>query len=145
MHLAEGTSHTNAILGAVNGVYAAGGAFGCAFNLRLSEYFGRKKSIQIGYIISIVGAAIMTGSVNIVMFIVSRFIMEFGIGVLVTLVPLISLKSTPPESRGLMVGLHGVLIGFSYCLTSFIAYGCSFAHMVNFNGNLPFQFSSFQH
>ena len=74
-------------------MYAAGGAFGCAFNVRSSEYFGRKKSIQIGCIISIVGAAIMTGSMNIAMFIVSRFIMEFGIGVLVTLVPLISLKS----------------------------------------------------
>jgi len=127
VHLAEGTSHTNAIVGATNGVYAAGGAFGCAFNMWSSEYFGRKRSIQIGCIISTVGAAIMTRSVNIAMFIVSCFIMGFGIGVLVTLVPMYQSEVSLPESWGLMVGLHGVLIGFSYCLTGFITYGCSFA------------------
>ena len=125
MGLEEGTSHTNAILGAINGVYAAGGAFGCVFNMWSSEFFGRKRSIQIGCCISIVGAAIMTGSVDIPQFIVSRFIMGFGIGVLVTLVPLYQSEVSPPESRGLMVGLHGVLIGFSYSLTGFVTYGAS--------------------
>ena len=61
------------------------------------------------------------------MFIVSCFIMGFGIGVLVTLVPMYQSEVSLPESWGLMVGLHGVLIGFSYCLTGFITYGCSFA------------------
>lgn len=72
----------------INGVYAAGGAFGCAFNMWSSEYFGRKRSIQIGCCISIVGATIMTAAVGIPMFVVARFVMGFGIGVLVTLVPL---------------------------------------------------------
>ena len=67
-----------------------------------SEYFGRKRSIQIGCCISIVGATIMTASVDIPMFIVSRFIMGVGIGVLVTLVPLYQSEVSPPESRGLM-------------------------------------------
>jgi len=86
-----------------------------------SEKFGRKRSIQLGCCISIIGASIMTGSINIPMFIVSRFIMGFGIGILVTLVPLYQSEVSPAESRGLMVGLHGVLIGFSYSLTGFVA------------------------
>lgn len=102
MGLEEGTSHTNAILGAINGVYAAGGAIGCVFNMWSSEKLGRKRSIQLGCIISIVGAAIMTGSVDIPMFIVARFIMGFGIGILVTLVPLYQSEVSPAESRGLM-------------------------------------------
>jgi MFS family permease len=53
--------------------------------------------------------------------------MGFGIGVLVTLVPMYQSEVSPPESRGLMVGLRDVLIGFSCCLTGFIAHGCSFA------------------
>lgn len=69
----------------------------------------------------------MTASVDIPMFVVARFIMGFGIGVLVTLVPLYQSEVSPPESRGLMVGLHGVLIGFSYALTGFVTYGCYFA------------------
>ena len=67
MGLKEGSAHTNAILGAINGVYAAGGAFGCVFNMWSSEFFGRKRSIQIGCCISIVGATIMTASVDIPM------------------------------------------------------------------------------
>lgn len=108
-------------------MYAAGGAFSCAFNMWSSEYSGRKRSIQIGCIISIVGAAIMTGSANTATFIMSRSIVGFGIGVLVILVPLYQPEVSPPESRGLMVGIRGVLIGFSYYLTDFITYGCSFA------------------
>ena len=74
MNLTAGTPHTNAILGAINGVYAAGGAFGCVFNMWSSEFFGRKRSIQIGCCISIVGATIMTASVDVGMFIASRFV-----------------------------------------------------------------------
>ena len=65
MGLTEGTPETNRILGLINGIYAAGGAIGCVFNMWSSEYYGRKRSIQIGCCISIVGAAIMTGSVDI--------------------------------------------------------------------------------
>ncbi|KAK5162298.1 hypothetical protein LTS14_000645 [Recurvomyces mirabilis] len=137
MNLVPGTPHTNAILGAINGVYAAGGAFGCVFNMWSSEKLGRKRSIQVGCCISIVGAAVMTGSVDVPMFIVSRFIMGFGIGVLVTLVPLYQSEVSPAESRGLMVGLHGVLIGFSYSLTGFITYGCYFAPYGQFQWRFP--------
>lgn len=113
MGLVAGTADSNRILGAINGVYAAGGAFGCVANMYTAEKFGRPRSIQIGCIVSIIGATIMTASVDIPMFIVSRFIMGFGIGILVTLVPLYQSEVSPPESRGLMVGLHGVLIGFT--------------------------------
>ena len=57
MNLVPDTAHTNAILGVINGVYAAGGAVGCIFNMWSSEYFGRKRSIQIGCVISIGGFA----------------------------------------------------------------------------------------
>lgn len=135
--LEEGTPQANRILGAINGVYAAGGAFGCIGNMYTAEKFGRPRSIQIGCVISIVGATLMTASVNIPMFIVARFIMGFGIGILVTLVPLYQSEVSPAESRGLMVGLHGVLIGFSYSLTGFVTYGCYFASYGQFQWRFP--------
>lgn len=118
-------------------MYAAGGVFGCIGNMYIAEKFGRTRAIQTGCTISIVGATIMTASVNIAMFIVSRFIMGFGIGILVTLVPLYQSEVSPPESRGLMVGLHGVLIGFSYSLTGFVTYGCYFASYGQFQWRFP--------
>ena len=104
MGLVEGDSYTNVILGVINGLYAAGGTFGCVFNMWIAEAFGRQRSIQLGCLISIVGAGLMTGTVNIPIFIVSRFIMGFGIGILVTLVPLHQSEVSHAESRGLMVG-----------------------------------------
>lgn len=137
MGLEAGSAHSQRILGAINGVYAAGGVFGCIFNMWSCEALGRKKSIQLGCLISIVGASLMTGTVDIPMFIASRFIMGFGIGILVTLVPLYQSEVSPAESRGLMVGLHGVLIGFSYSLTGFVTYGCYFAPYGQFQWRFP--------
>jgi MFS family permease len=99
MGLEAGTSYSQAILGLINGIYAAGGAVGCVFNMWACEALGRKRSIQLGCVISIVGAAIMTGSINIPMFVVSRFIMGFGIGILVTLVPLYQSEVSASRSK----------------------------------------------
>ncbi|OAG37865.1 hypothetical protein AYO21_07971 [Fonsecaea monophora] len=130
-------SYTNAIIGTVNGVYSAGGALGCGFNIWSSEYYGRKRGLQIGSLIATTGAIISTASVNVPMFVVSRFIMGFGIGELVTLVPLYQAEIAPADSRGFMVGMHGVLIGTAYCLSCFVTYGCSFAKYGQFQWRFP--------
>lgn len=88
MGLVQGSSYSNSIIGVINCIYSIGGVFGCVFNMWAAEYFGRKRSIQLGCIVAIFSAALMTGSVNIPMFVVSRLIMGFAIGQLVTLVPL---------------------------------------------------------
>jgi sugar porter (SP) family MFS transporter len=137
MDLTQGSSYTNSIIGVINCIYSIGGVFGCMFNMWSAEYFGRKRSIQMSCLMAIVGAALMTGSVNVAMFVVSRLIMGFAIGILVTLVPLYQSEVSPAESRGLMVGLHGVLIGFSYSLTGFVSYGCSFAPYGQFQWRFP--------
>ncbi|KAF2029505.1 general substrate transporter [Setomelanomma holmii] len=137
MGLLEGSSYSNSIIGVISCIYSIGGVFGCIYNMWAAEYFGRKRSIQMGCLIAIVGATIMTASVNIPMFVVSRVIMGFAIGILVTLVPLYQSEVSPAESRGLMVGLHGVLIGFSYSLTGFVSYGCSFSTNIAFQWRFP--------
>lgn len=88
MGLVQGSSYSNSIIGVINCIYSIGGVFGCIFNMWAAEYFGRKRSIQLGCVVAIFAAALMTGSVNIPMFVVSRLIMGFAIGQLVTLVPL---------------------------------------------------------
>lgn len=88
MGLEQGSSYTNSIIGVINCIYSIGGVFGCIFNMWSAEYLGRKRSIQLGCLIAMFSAALMTGSVNIPMFVVSRLIMGFAIGALVTLVPL---------------------------------------------------------
>jgi MFS family permease len=79
---------TSNLIGAMNGLNSAGSAFGCWFTAWAADKFGRKVSIQTGAAIMIVGAALCAGSVNVAMFLVARFIAGFGIGVLVTAIPM---------------------------------------------------------
>jgi len=48
-----------------------------------AEQLGRLRTIQIACAVCIVGAALMTGSIDVPMFLVSRFIMGWGIGMIV--------------------------------------------------------------
>lgn len=110
----------------MNGLFQAGGLFGVITAGWVADKLGRCKAIFIFTIITIIGAAIQTGSVHIAMFLVARFITGFGIGGLVMLVPLWQSEVAPPHNRGLLVGLHGVSILIGYCLASWIGYGFFF-------------------
>lgn len=98
-----GYSHTSNLIGAMNGLNSAGSAFGCWFTAWAADKLGRKRSIQLGASIMIVGAALCAGSVNIAMFLVARFIAGFGIGILVTGIPMyvspVSMNSFHSDTR----------------------------------------------
>ena len=52
------------------------------------DWLGRVKALQIGAVISIIGTAVVAGSVNIPQLFVFRFITGLGVGQLLALVPL---------------------------------------------------------
>lgn len=81
-------SYANAITGAINGMFSAGGVFGALLAGWMCEARGRKETMNLAALITIVGAAIQTGSVNIAMFLAARFITGWGIGMMVVLIPL---------------------------------------------------------
>lgn len=71
------------------------------FSMWSAENFGRKRSTRIGCLITIFAGALMTESVNILMFAVARLIMGFAIGALVTLVPLYQVNPLSIQFRSL--------------------------------------------
>lgn len=95
--------------------------------LRFAQYAGRKRSIQLGATIVIIGGALCAGSVNVAMFIVSRFIAGVGIGVLITSIPMYQSEVSTPESRGFMVCMHGVMFAVGYSLSAWIGFGTYFS------------------
>ncbi|KAL9090501.1 MAG: hypothetical protein Q9165_005262 [Trypethelium subeluteriae] len=103
-----GYSHTANLLSAYNGVNAAGSIFGAAFTSWFAQWAGRKRNIQWGAVIVIIGGALCAGSVDVAMFIVSRFIAGFGIGMLITAIPMYQSEVSTPESRGFMTCMHGI-------------------------------------
>lgn len=71
-------SNEASLIGAINGLYYAGGVFGAFTGGWLSNKWGRKFSAIVGNIILLLSAAVMTGGVHVAMFITFRFCSGVG-------------------------------------------------------------------
>ncbi|KAG7412362.1 High-affinity glucose transporter [Fusarium oxysporum f. sp. rapae] len=127
-------SNANALLGATNGLFQTGGLFGALLIGHCADRFSRRAAIIIASSIICVGGALQAASQNITMFLVMRFFTGVGVGLIVGAVPLYQSEISPPHSRGLLVGLHGVLIGTGYSIAGWVGYAC-----YPLNGNLQWR------
>ncbi|KAK5209652.1 hypothetical protein LTR47_009050 [Exophiala xenobiotica] len=117
----------NQITGATNGLYSGGGILGCIFVPWLLDRLGRRRTIQIAAALAIISAALQGGSVHIAMFLISRFLNGFAVGMLDTSIPVFQSEISPARQRGRMVGAHGVLIVIGYSAAGFAGFGTYFA------------------
>lgn len=134
------------LMGAINGLFSAGGLIGAVSCLFTADAWGRKYAILFGAGCSIVGSGLQAGSVHIAMFLIARLLTGIGIGrltmarlaktfiltddqgALVALVPLYQSEIAPPRIRGFLVGMHGVLICLDYVSASWIGFGFYFVN-----------------
>lgn len=72
------SSKTASILGAISALFCAGAAFGAVVQGYTSDWLGRRKSLGVAGVISLLGTAVVAGSVNIPMLFVFRFITGLG-------------------------------------------------------------------
>jgi MFS family permease len=80
----------------------------------LVDVIGRKKAFYIAAVSSLVGAALITGSMAIGMLIAVRLLHGFGLGMLICLVPLYLTEVAPPRHRGVLSGLTTLSFGMGY-------------------------------
>lgn len=73
-------SNATQLNGAVSGVYIAGALIGSILSSQTSDFLGRRWSVFIASTFAAVGGALQAGSINIAMFIASRLLTGFGIG-----------------------------------------------------------------
>ncbi|KAF2250929.1 general substrate transporter [Trematosphaeria pertusa] len=133
-----GLAHTNVITGLMNGLFSTGGALGALFTAWTTHAFGRLRTIQFACAVCIVGGSLMTGAANIAMFQASRFIMGWGIGMMVCGVPLYQSELATPTHRGRHIGFHGMALATGYALTGFIGFGCYYDSNSSFQWRFPF-------
>ncbi|KAH0837150.1 hypothetical protein AYO21_04611 [Fonsecaea monophora] len=134
---APGYSHTNTIIGAVNGVFFAGGFFGTLFSGWTADRFGRLNGFRIAGVMGVVGAAIQTGSVNVPMYLVARVITGLAAGNTLAAMPTYYAEVSPPHSRGMMTGAHGSFVNAGYFLAGWIGFGCFHAPSTTFSWRFP--------
>lgn len=101
----------------------AGGCVASFFAGAMTDWRGRRESIFWSALIPLAGAAIMTGAVNIGMFIVGRFIIGFGLGYAATATPTYVAETTPPKHRAFALGLYYAFWGVGTMMASGICYG----------------------
>ena len=73
-------AYTNQIIGAMNGLFSAGGMFGALFMGWLCDAHGRKRALIAAAILAIIGGALQGGSAHIAMMLVARFITGYSAG-----------------------------------------------------------------
>ncbi|OAG43644.1 hypothetical protein AYO21_02230 [Fonsecaea monophora] len=117
------SSDGNALIGAVSGVYFAGACFGVVLAGFITDRFGRKPSFIVSATVLTLGTALETGSRNIAMFIVARFITGFGAWGFQVTTPLFVSELAPPDLRGLMSGMNGIHVGVGYTIAACIGLG----------------------
>ncbi|KIW15772.1 hypothetical protein PV08_05822 [Exophiala spinifera] len=130
-------SNASDLTGTINGVFQAGGFIGTLSCLGTADWLGRRKALLAAAALTVLGGALQAGSVNIGMYIVMRAITGVGIGALVTLVPLYQSEIAPPKIRGLLVGMHGTMIGTGYALAVYIGFGFYFVNASGAQWRIP--------
>jgi MFS family permease len=108
----------------------------------VADKIGRKYSLIIASIISIIGGALSAGSVHIAMLIIVRTLQGAGLGALATLTPIYLAESSTAAKRGMLTGLHGFFLVAGYNTSAWVGFGCFFSSNLTFGWRGPIAFTT---
>lgn len=112
------TTQTSSIIGAINSTFSGGGrllsftALICGTNNQKAaigaltagltiDTLGRRRTIQLGALISAIGAILQCAARNLAMILVGRIVAGWAVGILSMSVPVYQAECAHPRSRGL--------------------------------------------
>lgn len=90
---------------------------------QLCDWFGRRKPILGGSILIIVGSAIQAAAINYGMFVASRFIIGFGLGIVSTAAPPLVSEVAYPTHRGQITSFLLVSWPLGALIAAWVTYG----------------------
>ncbi|KAE8207212.1 hypothetical protein CF335_g1308 [Tilletia laevis] len=116
-------------LGAILGAASAG---------YIADRYSRRNAIRTGVAWFTVGSALQTGAVGYGMLVVGRLIGGVGIGMLSMTAPLYMSEISPPNVRGMLLGLEELMIVFGICVAYGITYGTRYMRGTEWAWRFPF-------
>lgn len=119
-----GYAHTTNMIGALNGINSAGAIIGCLLQAWSADFYGRKRTLQFGCFVLIVGGALCSGAVDMAMFLVGRFVAGVGAAILACVVPIYQAEVSTAETRGAMVAITGIMYAVGYSLAGWLGFAC---------------------
>jgi MFS family permease len=97
---------TAPILGTINAVYPIGKICGLFPATWISDRYGRKKPLWVGFILSLVGAAMQGAAPNLAVFIVSRYLLGMATAFMAQPSPILVTELAYPTHRGKITALY---------------------------------------
>lgn len=114
--------NNSTLLGATLSFFVLGAFFGAMFNTWIGNKIGRRPLLYIGTTGTLVGAALQAGSVKLGMFMFTRLLNGFAVGILTASVPPYVAELTKPRWRGLLMSIELVLAATGLMSAFWVAY-----------------------
>ncbi|KAI9883573.1 MAG: Structural maintenance of chromosomes protein 1, partial [Watsoniomyces obsoletus] len=114
------------VQGGITAAMPGGSFLGALLSGFLSDKLGRKRAIQIGAIIWVIGSIVVCASQNIGMLVVGRVINGLAVGICSAQVPVYISELAPPSKRGRLVGCQQWAITWGIMIMFYISFGCSY-------------------
>lgn len=129
-------------IGLIISVLEIGAMISSLLVAKMSDSFGKKKTILIGTFIFMIGGTLQSFAVNLYIFSVGRVLSGFGVGILSTVVPSYQCEISPSEERGKLVcgEFTGNISG--YALSVWVDYFCYFIQNVGDARKNPHSFAA---
>ena len=111
------------MLGLLNAIFSVGQVVGLPLVPYLADHVGRKWTILFGSSVIFTGVVLQTVSVNIGMFIASRFIIGLGIVYTQSCSPMLITELSHPQYRAKLTTTYNTLWYFGSIIASWTTYG----------------------
>ncbi|VDB89888.1 unnamed protein product [Peniophora sp. CBMAI 1063] len=123
--------------GAIVATYIAGEVIGALAQSAIGDSLGRKRFMGLMCIIITFGTSIQTGAHNFSMFLAGRILTGIAGGALNGTVPMYNVEISPPEIRGFVAGMSGLMIIAGTCTANWVGYVCGYAGYGQFQWCFP--------
>ncbi|KAJ5865015.1 hexose carrier protein [Penicillium soppii] len=118
-------AHNSTGKGAVIASFQIGALIGALSCTVLSDRLGRRKTIFLGAILTVIGQVLQTSAYTLIQFTVGRIILGMGVGQLSVAVPVWQSECSSAKNRGQHVVADGIFMCLGYSLCNWIDFGFS--------------------
>ncbi|KAL4737119.1 general substrate transporter [Aspergillus similis] len=136
------TGMTGSKVSVVTSLYTVGSMVATPFSAVISDNFGRRKCMFAGGWVIIIGSIVIATANTLAHFIVGRFILGFGIQIMVVSAPAYAAEISPPHWRGRAVGFYNCGWFGGSIPAACVTYGCNYINS-NWSWRVPFLLQCF--
>ncbi|KAL2860104.1 general substrate transporter [Aspergillus pseudodeflectus] len=126
----------------VTSLYTVGSMVATPISAVISDNFGRRKCMFAGGWVIIIGSIIIATANTLAHFVVGRFVLGFGIQIMVVSAPAYAVEIAPPHWRGRAVGFYNCGWFGGAIPAACVCYGCNFINS-NWQWRVPFLMQCF--